>query len=1041
MELPAHLITSIQQGRIILFLGAGASKGAKNHCGEEPPDGSQLATLLSQKFLGGKYNSSSLDVVAELAASEAGSLYEVQEYIRDILEAFEPADFHLKIPTFRWKAIATVNYDRILEKAYLKHDKPLQEPVLFISNNDRVETRMEAKENPLPIIKLHGCVTRTNDTKLPLILTPDQYVTHQQNRNRLYERVKTLGYEFPIVFIGHGLQDPDLRQLLLTLSDLGDGRPRYYMVAPNIQDEVRRMWANKDILSLDATFAEFLDAVDQSIPKNTRVLMEHLTIEHPIERKIKSVESLSESTKAYLQQHMDYVHEDLPTSPNDARAFYKGFDLGWYTIKNNLDVSRGITNKILWNVVVRDESDRPTKVELYVIKSPAGSGKSTALKRIAWEAATKADVVALYYRGFGSLDQEALKDIYRLTKERIFLFIDDAADNVALLDSVISDAKRNSIPLTVITAERKNEWNVACEDRLAGFVSDAFELHRFSEAELHDLLKRLEQHQMLGILEGKTQEEQLHQMNIVMDRQILVVLHEITSGIPFEEILIDEYNSLTPRKAKELYLSVCTLNQLGVKVRAGVISRTYNIPFTKFKDDLFDPLEHVVTVEKHPITGEMLYAARHQEIASIVFERVLVDRADRFSEYVKLLRKLDLSYDTDYIAYKRMINHSTLKKAFTSYEDVLELFHVAEEIAPNDVYLIHQRGIYEMEKRPQNLDEAYRYLKLAKEKSKNNLAVLHSLAELARYKSIDATQNGDEFNTERYRLEARSISDILMQDKQEKPYGRQTLLKIILDELKEELAKENPDERQIENIVKRFERQIEAGLQENPGDQHLLKAEALFRQALDQNDKALLALRKAHQANRHSASVAIRLAKIYESQHSYNEGIMVLRESLESNPSDKHLNYALATLLRKSESTNREVIIHHLYKSFAPRDTNYDAQFWFARYLYEDRDNHRREQAKELFSHLRDARIPFERKRRVRDKIREGRAIKQFTGIVIKNAGDYGFVRVDGVGEDVFAHENNNMEWKDLPRDSRVTFQLGFSLRGPEVVNIQPERF
>ena len=1014
--------------------------GAKNPGGEGPPDGKRLSILLSQKFLGGKYDDEPLDVVAELAASEAGSLYEVQEYIRNILEAFEPADFHLKIPTFRWKAIATVNYDRIVEKAYLKHDKPLQEPVLFISNNDRVETRMEAKKNPLPIIKLHGCVTRTNDTKLPLILTPDQYITHQQNRDMLYERIKTLGYEFPIVFIGHGLQDSDLRQLLLKLSELGDGRPRYYMVAPNIQEEVKKMWANRDIISLDATFAEFLEAIDQSIPKNNRVLMQHLTIEHPIERKIKSVESISESTKAYLQNHMDYIHEDLPVSSHDARAFYRGFDLGWYTIKNDLDVKRGITDNILWNVVIRDESDRPTKVELYVIKSPAGSGKSTALKRIAWEAATKADVVALYYRGFGSLDQEALKEIYRLTKERIFLFVDDAADNVALLDSVVSEAKRNSIPLTIVTAERKNEWNVACEDRLAGFVSGTFELHRFSETELQSLLKNLEQHKMLGFLEDKTHEERLHQMKITMDRQILVVLHEITSGKPFEEILVDEYNSLTPKKAKELYLSVCTLNQLGVKVRAGVISRTYNIPFTKFKDELFDPLEHVVTVEKHPITGEMLYAARHQEIASIVFERVLVDRADRFSEYVKLLRKLDLSYDTDYAAYKRMINHSTLKKSFTSYEDVLELFHVAEEIAPNDVYLTHQRGIYEMEKYPRDLEAAYRYLKLAKEKSKNNLAVLHSLAELARYKSIDASQNDDKFNAERYRLEARSISDILMQDKQEKPYGRQTLLKVISDELKEELAKEEADEQQIENIVKRFERQIEAGLQESPGDQHLLKAEALFRQVLNQNDKALLALRKAHRANRHSASVAIRLAKIYESQHSYSEGLIVLRESLESNPSDKYLNYAIATLLRKSESPARETIMHHLYRSFAPRDSNYDAQFWFARYLYEDGSSHRKEQAKELFSHLRDAPIPFARKRRIRDKIRQDGIIKRFSGILIKKANDYGFVRIDGIGEDIFAHESNNVEWKGLLRDARVTFQIGFSLKGPEIVDIQLEK-
>ena len=50
------------------------------------------------------------------------------------------------------------------------------------------------------------------DKDLPLILTPEQYVTHRKGRNRLFGRVEEWGLDYPIVFIGSGLLDIDLRR-------------------------------------------------------------------------------------------------------------------------------------------------------------------------------------------------------------------------------------------------------------------------------------------------------------------------------------------------------------------------------------------------------------------------------------------------------------------------------------------------------------------------------------------------------------------------------------------------------------------------------------------------------------------------------------------------------------------------------------------------------------------------------------------------------------------------------------------------------------
>lgn len=1039
MEIPQLLLDNVVQGRAILFLGAGASKGAKDAEGKQPPDGRQLAQMLNTCFLGGRYENWDLASVSELAASEAGSLFTVQDYIRDILENFEPAEFHLKVPLFKWKAIATVNYDRIIEKAYLRQEHRLQELAVFISNDDRVEETLSSKSNALQLLKLHGCITRTHNEKLPLILTPEQFLSYQDGRDRLFIRLRDWAYECPIVFVGNSLEDSNLREMFSQLSALGSGRPRYYFVLPEIRDEVARLWERKSVTGLEGTFEDFLNALSGSISPNERALLELTSISHPIERKIKTHEPISSSCNDFITQQVDYVHADLPEEPSDPKAFYKGFDLAWFPIKKDLDVRRKLVEKLLFEVILRDEDERPTKADFYLIKAAAGAGKTVALKRLAYDAATQADVLCLYLRDYGSIEYDALSEVYRLTKERIFLFVDNAARNVLQLDDLLRQAKRDLLPLTVVTAERSNEWNVACEDRLSGFVSDEYDLNRLSEKEIEELLVLLEKHNSLGFLGELNKEQQRHQMKTVMDRQILVMLHEVTSGKPFEEILVDEFNRITPRSAQDLYLSVCALNQLGVKVRAGIISRVYSIPFSKFKQELFKPLENVIEVTKHPITKDMLYAARHNEIAQIVFERILTSRDDRFNEFAKLLRALDISFDTDRQAYRRLINHHTLKDLFPNYEDVLEIYQIASEVAPEDSYRVHQQGIYEMERHPRDLIAAYEQLKKAKELEPRNQAIIHSLSELARYRAEEALENNDDFNKSRFRSEARTLADSLMSDNRQRPYARQTLLKILEDELRELLALENPDESQVQLLIQRFEGHVEAGLQESPDDAYLLRSEAKFRELLAQKDKAVQALNKAHKANRHNSSIAIRLAKHHEAKQDYLEAEKVIDNSLEANPHDKQLHFSKAMLLKRSSPDRDESIIHHLYKSFVPGDGNYDAQFWFARYLFGSTDPDRVSRSKELFESLRNAQIPFARKKKIRDSVKDNGRCKNFSGTLVKKSEGYGFVTVDGRGDEIFAHANASVysEWSSLSKGDRVHFSIGFSFKGPEATNIR----
>ena len=55
MELPRDLIEHVRNGSAVLFLGAGATLGAKTPNGEEPPPGNALRDRIAEKFLTGAY--------------------------------------------------------------------------------------------------------------------------------------------------------------------------------------------------------------------------------------------------------------------------------------------------------------------------------------------------------------------------------------------------------------------------------------------------------------------------------------------------------------------------------------------------------------------------------------------------------------------------------------------------------------------------------------------------------------------------------------------------------------------------------------------------------------------------------------------------------------------------------------------------------------------------------------------------------------------------------------------------------------------------
>ena len=1030
LELPQPLVTAVTQQAAVLFLGAGANCRARHPTGEKIPNADMLKNELSDKFLGGKLKSRSLSHIAQMCISET-DLLSVQSFIRDKLLSFEPADYHLIIPRFYWHAIITTNYDLILEKAYKKTRKPNQELVSFIKDGQQFESKLKNSINGVSFLKLHGSIDRIDDADVPLILSKEQCTTYSKNRKRLFRRFQDYGYEHTIIFCGYSIEDQHIQTILFDLTDNGINRPRYYIVNPDLDDIEKRYWESHRITCLRMTFENFLLALENEIPEHQRSIPATLGGGTESVRTFYRVPDAleSEGLKLFLSSDVDHVRSGMPTHAKEPEHFYIGADSGWGPIESELDVRRQITDNIIVDAILRDEKDSQRLVDLYVIKGPAGHGKTTVLRRVAWEASISYSKLCLFLKEEGSIHIEQIEEISELTRKRIFLFVDHAALRVEEIHAAILA----NIPLTIVTAERDNEWNVRC-GALDEFLTQEYPLRNLSELEIAALLDKLKQHNSLGRLADFSYQEQVREFSERAKRQLLVALHEATLGKSFEVIVKDEFNRIIPAEAQTLYLDVCTLNRLGVPVRAGLIARISGIRFEDFQKRFLKPLEHVVRSHVDRYTRDRMYSARHQHIADLVFQLVLTDPEERFNQIIRILDEINIDYSSDHEAFRSLIRGHSLAKLFVSQELARKFYERAEELVDNYPHLLQQKALFEMDHPGGSLQKAELNLEKALDIAPYDKSIRHTLANLKRQQ---ANKTNNMLLREKLRKDSRNLLSDLASDSRTS-YGINTLILVLSDQLrdlfitKSEGKFDRLEEKTIVDLISKIELQIRKGKQRFPDDTELSLAEVDFRKILKDDNRAFEALHRAFNKNPRSEWVAIRMSRHFIENGDYNRAKCVLMRCTRENPASKAVNFALAICyIRFGSQEEKNQVLDLLRRSFTEGDTHFDAQYWYARELFL---RHHLDKANAMFSKLGHAPVSPETRNRIRGFIHdENGSVKQFRATVSKKEEAYLFASPEGFPKDVFCHASRVSDeiWDKLKKGSSVELKIGFSMKGP----------
>nr|WP_252734158.1 SIR2 family protein [Paracoccus marinaquae] len=97
----------------------------------------------------------------------------VFEEVSKLLSGFSPSKAHISLADFRWRGLATTNYDQIIESAYSANSAAKQTCITFVKDAEPYDDRLKTAMNPVPLLKLHGCLDHRLDRDIPLVRKRD----------------------------------------------------------------------------------------------------------------------------------------------------------------------------------------------------------------------------------------------------------------------------------------------------------------------------------------------------------------------------------------------------------------------------------------------------------------------------------------------------------------------------------------------------------------------------------------------------------------------------------------------------------------------------------------------------------------------------------------------------------------------------------------------------------------------------------------------------------------------------------------------------
>lgn len=674
---------AISQGNLILFLGAGASKGCQTKAGKPLPDGWKLAEMLAE--------AASLPFDDEdLPAVYSAARQKLQERLNPILEVnfryTKPSDEYNTLAEYAWRRIYTLNIDDALDIALMRRSEQnvaVRLAADSVQNNDPMYERLD-------VVKLNGSSTRLADG---VIFSPAEYAKATATSLPWYEQTANDFISTPFLFIGTKLNEPLLKYHIERYKGIHGSAPGVsYVITPSASEIQKLDLESYNIKHIAGTLEDFVSWLKINFAQP-------LTPFKLASFNIPQLALLSQQgvdrAKLDLFDDVTLVKRGLlsplnasNTSSNHIRDFYKGFYPTWEDIIYKIPAELQVLEK-----VVRAAREH---TPLVVVTGPAGSGKSTLIM----QAALKLSDLPSWSVYFVN----ELPEDLRLTLDAIEQSCDASIDTILIvIDNLDSFANELSEfrparhkRIRFLAAERENIWSSKVSRKLSIFNPHELHVSEFTEVDAVQILGKLELYGSWTRLGQLTQQQRVDELMVRARRQLLIALMEATSGVGFEKIIENDYQSIISNDERIVLLIVGLATVHRASAKEELLNRALTeLGLLRNSAVLLGNLHGIVQRSGNKLS------VRHPVYVNHLFERVVdprqIEQAIRallgaFAKYQNpVMKHMDKK---DARIYKGIINFKFLRKALHGKKDlILDIYRSVEKKFEQDGLFWLQYGL------------------------------------------------------------------------------------------------------------------------------------------------------------------------------------------------------------------------------------------------------------------------------------------------------------------------------------------------------------
>lgn len=787
MNITGKLRQDLIDGKVVLFLGAGASQAAGLHGTAKLAESLYVAAGSPQQHEGLKNDLVSL--VARLDEDPHFTRAWVNKQLIDYFldrRNYSNLQTHKTLLKLPLAAVFTTNYDSCLE--YAGGDPDQRAELLPIVDGSRRDEVFHPPPGCLQYFKIHGCCRelRNHPTIAPdLVITRGDFRTSVTRKKNFYERLSELVWEGSVVFIGFQAQREESDHMMSYVGDVynsllhGTHTPfRPFAVLPQLSERSKQELEDAYLTPLEGAFEDFINSAyeitnsssvhhgtdgrgtEQDIALTVQGRSFHIS-RRDIQQYSRQFTCLYDGLKEELRIALNGVTDtqiaqiwkDKPNSALLAAHYYIERDQ-FPELKDTLNqaidgVKDDKVSQVIWLIGKRN------------------SGKSTVAYQLAWHAYYNLALPTIF------LTEDATYSVPTNTKEPIeisgwdeqlidkFLSLSSAHDQeddprivpIILADHVVhranalehllhylEDHKKPSILILTISDE---ELAIAQGSLLGGpsarsiarlkhmFSGILIEIkHRLSDDEiqrLFEVVARVDRHIALN----SERLIQLAKDEDYCDRDFLLILYTWFDQRfrRFEEIVADEIAILEQSdEIKQVYLATALFHQYHLQPRLALCAKAVGMSIESYNSLRRHPLFHtLITVQQEGTdTSQAFGTTRHIEFSRRIVSQLMPDVNEQVALMVQVLSHCSYS-DLEFA--RGFMNYVYDYGIGLTYDQVRKLKEATEGAFEEDYLLNHQFAAY-LIRENQDLVAARYYLDKAQNEYYGNPSIIHSIGNL-----------------------------------------------------------------------------------------------------------------------------------------------------------------------------------------------------------------------------------------------------------------------------------------------------------------------